>query len=142
MSTYKASYGKSYALTVAVDEYFHMNRLLTAVYGANAFSELLNTTFGFQTTTLFNAQATERDIIDWCRGLQCQPDDRVIFYFAGHGMTRKSNSAESGYLALATSVSEQYQTALWTGTIVHELESLNAKHVLLILDACFSGLVL
>lgn len=66
----------------------------------------------------------------------------IIFYFAGHGITRKSGSVETGYLALPDSFIDQYQTSLWTGTVVHELESLTAKHVLIIIDACFSGLVL
>lgn len=136
------SYKQSHALLVAIDKYQNMSNLSTAVYGAEAFAELLSTTFEFQVTKFFNQNATEKNIIDWCRNLKCDKDDRVIFYFAGHGITRKSGSDEKGYLALFDSILEQYHTSLWIDSVINELDSLTAKHILIILDACFSGIVL
>lgn len=142
MNEYKPAYDRSYALVVAIDEYHHLEPLQNAVRGANMFADLLRRSFGFEVTTLFNGHATKESILGWLSALETSPDDRLLFYFAGHGLTRETPADKFGYLALDRTERGRYLTALKMGELVEELDFAGAKHVLAVIDACFSGLAL
>lgn len=142
MTTYKARYDSSHALIVAIDQYHHLDSLSNAVRGANALADLLQTAFGFQTYTLFNDHVTQDGILEWFTTLDFGADDRVLFYFAGHGLTRQTPTGDIGYLALPATQPGRYHTAVRMDQIIEEAELLAAKHVLVLLDACFGGLAL
>lgn len=142
MAKYKTTYSKSYALIVGIDEYEHLTPLMTAVRGGNALADLLQNKYGFETKTLFNDHVTQENILGWFNSLNCGPDDRVLFYFAGHGLTRPTPTHNIGYLAVAKTMPGEYHTALKTESVIEEAQILEAKHVLILIDACFSGLAL
>jgi hypothetical protein len=72
------------------------------------------------------------------------PDTRVVIYIAGHGYTADG----IGYLVPPnapdprTAPSEFKLAAMPVTTLVARVSAFHAAHVLLILDACFSGLAL
>ena len=94
----------------------------------------------FNVTELYDQDATRESILRWFGRLRPHPDDRVLFYFAGHGITRPIGKRTEGYLALADS--DGYWNSLAMEDILDEAEALPAKHALFLLDACFSGLAL
>lgn len=142
MPEYKSSYDRSHALIIAIDEYQHLPSLLTAVRGGNSVADLLQNSYGFETTTLFNSHASPENILGWLANLNCGIDDRVLIYFAGHGLTRKTPNRDIGYLGLYQTENGEYHSAIKMESMIEEAEILQAKHVLVLIDACFSGLVL
>ncbi|MBI3760868.1 MAG: caspase family protein [Chloroflexi bacterium] len=153
---YRPSYDRSWALVVGIDEYPalpHVPPLRTAVAGARAVAALLKDEFAFdQAIVLENQAATRLGIL---RVLQrdiarrAGPDDRVVIYFAGHGLTRQTVGAvPRGYLVPADCAADpetgemDWPTALEIADLTEECEHIRAKHVLFLLDACFSGLAL
>jgi uncharacterized caspase-like protein len=69
-------------------------------------------------------------------------DDRIFVFFAGHGATRKLTSGRDlGYIIPADSDPNQFATDAIPMTEIQNIaENLTAKHVLFVMDACYSGL--
>lgn len=73
-------------------------------------------------------------------------DDLLVFFFAGHGVTRKVGSRGSrGYLVPVDGGTDRRDQPRWGSLLdMTDLESeselIPAKHVLFILDCCFGGL--
>jgi hypothetical protein len=62
------------------------------------------------------------------------PDDMVIFFFSGHGI---SDPDENGYLVTVDTVTDkQFNTSLRVSDVVQRLKTKGIKKSLLILDAC------
>jgi WD40 repeat protein len=147
--SYKPEYKNSWALVVGIDQYKDpaLPPLMTAVKGARAFADLLRAAFGFppnQVILLENEHATQaairRAFTDPLgREAKVGDDDRVVVYFGGHGVTYDTAEGEIGCVTCYDT-----ETAYWDTTIpMDELTRLanrsHAKHVLFLLDACFSG---
>src|SRR5205807_1891407 len=71
-------------------------------------------------------------------------DDRVFVFFAGHGATRKLPSGrELGYIVPVDADLTNYQGQSISMTNFQDIaESIPAKHVLFVMDSCYSGLAL
>ena len=76
-------------------------------------------------------------------------NNRLLFYYAGHGYTRKSATDEDlGYLVMVGAPApERNQVGFELNSIPMELlvtqaEKILARHVLFIFDSCFSGTIL
>lgn len=65
--------------------------------------------------------------------------DRLLFYWAGHGATLKNGERSFGYLPTARSGHDEYSTMLDMEDLAKWDKRLNAKQTLYLLDACFSG---
>lgn len=143
---YKASYNNAHALIIGIDRYDYLNDLATAVRGANAVKDILESTYGFKTTQLLDANATDESIDSWFRSLQVDLDDQVIIYFAGHGVNGQLHGRKIGYIALKSTREtrnfddREYVNAYSMPLLVEKARQLRAKHVLIILDTCFSSL--
>lgn len=68
-----------------------------------------------------------------------KPEDRFLFYWNGHG-TQDAEYAEIGYLPLAGSDRESYGSMVSMNDVLEWDRRLRARHVLFLVDACFSGL--
>lgn len=143
MTNYKTTYNKSYALVVGIDNYDHLRELENAVRGAYAVSDLLEKKYGFEVTQISNEHATRELILGWFYSIapQLDADDRIFIYFAGHGLTRPvPDDGQIGYIALTKTRENTYDNAIKMDDLLEEANMLVAKHVLVVLDACFSGL--
>lgn len=147
--------GRRVIAVMGVTNYENWLKLPNAVPDAIAVRDTFKSSFGFQelTPALLDHQATKANIeslLNQLRG-QLKPDDELILFFAGHGVTRADHVAgdekpvESGYLIPAGAPPEAKQQ--WPDYV--ELEpflgnaaKLPARHVLVILDACRSGIAL
>ena len=96
--------------------------------------------------SLENADATRNNILatfhDKLAHGGVAPNDRIFVFFAGHGATRKlSSGRDLGYIVPADSDPNQFATDAIPMTEIQNIaESLTAKHVLFVMDACYSGL--
>lgn len=66
--------------------------------------------------------------------------DRFVFYYSGHGSTKtQANGEKRGYLPSIYEKPRSYDQSIPMDDLVHWMEQLAAKHLLVILDCCFSG---
>ena len=73
------------------------------------------------------------------------PEDAVLIYFAGHGITRSTAQGELGYLVPfdgSLRMDEMYKNISMQQVKSDVCPLIPAKHVLIVADACFGGLLL
>jgi formylglycine-generating enzyme required for sulfatase activity len=156
-------YRKSHALLVGINRYKNRSAdswLRYANHDVLALKQMLVDHYGFEPeniTVLTDEKATLENIRRALAALssprRVEKNDRVLIFFSGHGQTVKlpNSGQEMGFLLptdadpLDPSSPEDpspYQSSclamdfLWT-----QLRSIPAKHVLLLADACYSGLL-
>ncbi|WP_414622819.1 caspase family protein [Calothrix sp. CCY 0018] len=65
--------------------------------------------------------------------------DRLLFYFAGHGISRNSQDGPAGYLVPQTAEQGNQDSFLSMRELHDALSKLECHHLLIILDCCFAG---
>jgi hypothetical protein len=162
-------YGAVYALCVGINQYFSPQSgadLRFAEHDAESLSRVFTERYGYTVKLLNGQQATRANINDALNALiaQAGPDDVVIFYFAGHGATVLSSGggAAGGVAGASGSVMEGYllpqdiplraenvdDENIYRDKAINMRElaarltgrDVKAKHVLLLLDCCASGM--
>ncbi len=131
------SFGTYHALVIGSDMYRYLPRLDTAVNDARAVAEILSRRYGFETTTLFNADRYQ--ILSSLNGLRGRLTDKdnLVIYYAGHGELDEINR-RGHWLPIDA---ERDSSANWISNaeVTDILNAMSAKHVLLIADSCYSG---
>jgi len=137
------------ALVIGIDAYSDEKGcppLKTAVHDAHALSQVLADKYDYQVTTLLNEQATLDGMTSaldkkvpgsWAS--QVQPDDQVLFYFAGHGLALKEEDGPTGYFIPQSGHTGKPDTYLAMKAVHDALAALDCFHCLVILDCCYSG---
>lgn len=143
-------YRDSHALVIGIDKYGKWPGLHHAVRDAKAVHEALTTRFGFKpenVTALYDGEATRANILKALNerladGQRIKRDDRVLVFFAGHGGTRKLTSGRDvGYLIpVDASLQDFASDAISMPQLQEVAEAISAKHVMFMVDACYSGL--
>lgn len=143
-----SGYAESWAVVIGIDKYARWPQLHYAASDAQAIRQMLIERFGFpgdHVFSLLDGDATRTGILSVFHDKLAHgvgKDDRIFVFFAGHGTTRKlSSGRELGYIVPADSDPDRFDTDAIPMTEVQDIaESLEAKHVLFIMDACYSGL--
>jgi len=135
-------FNRSLAFLVAIDRYGNgVPELVTPVSDAMKLAEVLERDHGFETRVIKNEDATNEALLKFLNGLadSVGKDDRVLFYFAGHGIAVESDDGPKGYLlpqdADRTSTARYLPMVELNG----KLSALPCRHMLVILDCCFAG---
>lgn len=147
--TVTTGYANSWAVVIGINDYAKWPKLQYAVNDAQSMRQTLIERFGFaseRVITLKDGEATRNRILATFHeqfghdGLQ--KNDRVFVFFAGHGATRRlSSGRDVGYIIPADASTDNIATDAIPMTEVQNIaESLNAKHVFFVMDACYSGL--
>ncbi|MCL1499694.1 caspase family protein [Xanthomonas nasturtii] len=148
-ATVTTGYAKSWAIVIGIDDYAHWPKLEYAANDAQAIATTLTGPLGFpssQVIVLKNGEATRNNILaafhDRLGEGRAQTNDRVFVFFAGHGATRRlASGRDLGYIIPVDSDPEQLASdAIAMSDLQNIAESLQAKHVLFVMDACYSGL--
>jgi peptidoglycan/xylan/chitin deacetylase (PgdA/CDA1 family)/tetratricopeptide (TPR) repeat protein len=147
-----ALYGESYAVVIGINAYQKWPKLSYAVNDAEGVKELLVRKYRFKpdnVTVLLDQQATRERILSVLGDALADPtqvkrEDRVFVFFAGHGITRRLPNGKSlGYIVPVDADTSNYQSTAISMTNFQDIsESIPAKHVLFVMDACYSGLAL
>lgn len=148
-------YRKLFALCIGINDYSFPDipDLSYAENDAKEVAEILKKDYGFDyVTLLIGKNATREKIIDALADLQdsskVKKEDGVIIYFSGHGVTVKVNNGEQGYLLpIDSKVSLKNinnpapfrRSALRMDSLKDDADAIPAKHVLFLVDACYSG---
>jgi hypothetical protein len=145
---YKPEYHSSWALIVGINQYKFVPQLSYACSDADSLTNILMTRLGFlpqQVITLKDSDATKARILEEFIDLHTKakdPDDRVIFFFAGHGSTYQGANGPIGYLVPVEGNTQKLSSLIRWDDITKNAELITAKHILFIMDACYSGLAL
>ncbi|MBI3825965.1 MAG: SUMF1/EgtB/PvdO family nonheme iron enzyme [Candidatus Rokubacteria bacterium] len=144
----KGFYAESWAVIIGINDYQNAKvpKLRYAVNDARAVEAALLAQ-GFRRdriVTLLDARATKKTIEevlgDDLRS-KVGADDRVLIFFAGHGKTdRRVSGEEEGYLIPADGdPGKLFSTAISMADLGRLSDRIPAKHILYIMDACYSG---
>jgi hypothetical protein len=143
--------GRAYITVIGIDRYRTWNRLSNAVSDAKgALNLFAGVGFELVAPALFDESATgdalRRLVIDDLSGLG--EEDSLVLFFAGHGHTVARTyggaSVRDGYLIPADGDRPGGRAATWIrlDSWLTDITRIPAKHILVILDACHSGLAL
>ncbi|MGD0348149.1 MAG: polysaccharide deacetylase family protein [Terracidiphilus sp.] len=144
-------YRESWAAIIGIDDYVNWQKLQYAVHDALGVKDMLIQKYNFKPDhvfTLLDGQATRQNILsllgDKLGGTQVQHEDRVFVFFAGHGATRKlASGRELGYIVPVDADLTDLEGSAISMTNFQDIsEAIPAKHVLFVMDSCYSGLAL
>ena len=128
---------KYYALVIGNNNYQYLEKLEAAENDARVLAEVLENNYGFDVKLLLNADydTTVDSLYNISRKLT--KEDNLLIFYAGHGEIDKKQNR--GYWLPVDSSYEKRSKWISNMTVSDELKATEAKHVLLIVDSCFSG---
>jgi len=138
-------YRKSWFLGIGINKYQHFSKLHNAVRDVEAILSTLTSRYDIQQEnafTLFDERANEDEIIATLERLagEIAPGDKLLIYYSGHGhLNAKTHLAYWIPVNARQGVSADY---IPNSTIRDHLSVIQAQHILLISDSCFSGSLL
>lgn len=141
----KRLYRRSYAVVIGVNAYTKWPSLEFAVADAKAVEQLFKDIGFDEVTVITDHEATQRRILtELFQALpnKVKREDRVVFYFAGHGQTEDlPNGGKKGYIIPVDADTFDYTTTAISMNQIRNLSSrIAAKHILYVIDSCYSGL--
>ena len=141
-------YDDSWAVIIGIDKYKYSKQLNYAVNDAEAVKDLLLDKFGFHQDNiryLINEEATLSEIklaLDDIATLASE-NDRILVFYSGHGETipTKDDSDKGYIIPYEGRQNKAYATGLAMDEVLTTSQLSNAKHMLFLMDACYSGLM-
>ena len=147
-----APYRESWAAVIGIDAYQTWPTLSYAANDAQAVRDLLLKKYNFKDDHVFlllDKQATRQNILSLLGDKLANPDlvkreDRVFVFFAGHGATRHlASGRDLGYIIPVDADLSNYEGQAISMTNFQDVaEAIPAKHLLFVMDSCYSGLAL
>lgn len=139
-----SEFDRSWAILVAVDQYENsIPALSTPVADATELADVLEHLHGFEPTLVTNKEATQAAVRTLLTGLASRvgPNDRIFFYFAGHGIALPSDSGPRGFILPqdARKNESPEDSYIPMAELDDLLSSLPCRHALVVLDCCFAG---
>ena len=130
-------YGRDYALVIGDNNYKKLPKLNTAVDDAKAVAATLEQDYGFTVSVL--TDATREQVVGALGELRrsLTPKDNLLIYYAGHGWY--DDGADRGYWLPVDAVAENQSQWISSADITDVLRAMQAKHVLVVADSCYSG---
>jgi peptidoglycan/xylan/chitin deacetylase (PgdA/CDA1 family)/uncharacterized caspase-like protein len=148
----RSFYHESWAVIIGVNDYQNWPKLRYAVNDATAVEETLVNKFGFKRDhirKLIDRDATRQRIMqvlgdEFTDVNKIQREDRVFFFFAGHGATRTfGDGRQIGFIVPVDADRENYVSTAISMTQLRDASDLiAAKHIYFVMDSCYSGLAL
>jgi WD40 repeat protein len=145
----KTNFERNLAVVIGIDRYKSdsIHDLSTPVSDARALADLLETEYEYKPQNvirLFDEAATLtglQTLLTDTLPHQLKPTkyDRLIFYFAGHGIPRNSQDGPKGYLVPQDADWHKEDSFLPMSKVYEALSQLECHHLLVILDCCFAG---
>lgn len=133
----------SLAVVVGINDYHSgVPTLQTPAKDAQKIAEILQRQHGYKTHLLLNEKATQyhlNELFEQTLPNSMQASDRLIFYFAGHGIALNGEDGPAGYLVPQDARLGDTNTYLSMTKVHQALHQLPCHHFLGILDCCFAG---
>ena len=136
-------YRRKVALCVGINNYPHFPTLEYAVKDAQTIAGVLKGHDFDEVVLLTDSRAGKNKIVNELLRIKAETnkDDLVVFYFAGHGATDKDHEGkDQGYLLAADTKDKNIRdTGISMGLFKDISETMSAKHILFLVDSCYSG---
>ncbi len=129
--------GRYHALVIGNNRYHHLGRLKSAIHDAKAVAGLLRKRYGFRVELLTNADRSSMLAALEQMRRKLSSNDNLLIYYAGHGWL-DPDSDEGFWLPVDARPDSQIQW-ISNATITGLLRAMQAKHVLIVADSCYSG---
>lgn len=129
--------GRYHALVIGNDAYTALQPLRTARADAQAMAGLLRDKYGYEVDLLLDASRSE--IVSAVAGYKSRltRDDNLLIYYAGHGI--REESEDHGYWLPVDARPDDPSAWIANANITRQLKAMDARHVMVIADSCFSG---
>ncbi|MBW4671561.1 MAG: caspase family protein [Cyanomargarita calcarea GSE-NOS-MK-12-04C] len=138
-----SEFSKNLAFIIGINNYTNgISPLQNAENDAKKLVELLREKHGYQVWVCLNEFATLSNINQLLEKIlpeQVSENDRLLFYFAGHGIALNGDDGPAGYLIPQDAKLGDTKTYLAMTKLQKCLEKLPCRHFLGILDCCFAG---
>ena len=140
MSDFKCNH----AAAIGVDSYSGgITPLTTAVADARAVGRVLEEDHAYRVHMLPDAEATHDHLVDFFEERlrrEVGPEDRLVVYFAGHGLALdECGEGPRGYLLPHDARAGDEAAWLSMSWLHRALSRLACRHLLVVLDCCFAG---
>jgi len=133
---------RSIAVIIGINDYANgIPRLTTPVNDATRLAEILSREHGYEVHLLIeNVTRTKLEAcLDQMLRNEIEMDDRLLVYFAGHGIALDAEDGPAGYIIPQDARLEDSRTFLPMTDLHRWLDALKCRHMLAILDCCFAG---
>ena len=133
---------KSWFFGIGINNYLHYPPLNNAVKDVQDLQRLMVERYDVEPehiVTLFNEDANETNIISTLEQLTAKvsPEDKLLIYYSGHGIVNPHTQLV--YWIPVQGRPGDSAGLIGNSTIHDHLSVINAKHILLISDSCYSG---
>ena len=138
---YNIEWGEYYAIVIGNNIYdqnnSNLSNLNTAIHDAETIGNILKNKYGFKTEVVKNA--TRDKIFQTLKKYRSilTENDNLLIYYAGHGTIEPMT--QEGYWLPVDAIDNQEWTWFGNRDLVSQTKTLNAKHIIVIADSCFSG---
>jgi tetratricopeptide (TPR) repeat protein len=144
-SQMKTLYARSLAVVIGINQYENWPTLEFAAADARAVKTALESSGFDEIIMILDKEATQRRILTELFDQlpkRVEHNDRVLFYFAGHGQTEDlPGGGKMGYIIPADADTLNYSSTAVSMAQIRSLSSrIRAKHLLYVMDSCYSGL--
>lgn len=132
----------NYIFAIGIDDYSSplWKNLNNAMLDAETLTEILKKRYSFEAfpDNLYNSNATKSEIFNSLNSLNqmVTEEDSLIIFFAGHG--NMDPATKKGFW-IPTNGTLDRSTWIENSSIKNFISDCPAKHILLIIDSCFSG---
>jgi hypothetical protein len=130
-------FGDFYALVIGNNRYPHFLDLQSPIQDAKEVKTVLTRQYDFRVELLLNA--TKRQILQALDDLrrELKGQDNLLIYYAGHGYLDEDN--DHAYWVPVDAVDDDDNTWLLSDEVTKIVKNMQAKRVLIVSDACYSG---
>jgi len=131
------NFGNYYALIIGNNQYNNLSKLRTPINDAQRLDKILRQKYSFKTKLLLNA--TRTDMLDALGDYRetLSPEDSLLIFYAGHGTLTEAR----GYWQGVNSTDNRISDWISNVDITDQLEQMSAKHILVVVDSCYSGAI-
>jgi Caspase domain len=131
--------GQYFALIVGINDYQHLQHLSTPRNDAQELTSVLSDQYGFKTQLLLDA--TRDQIIQaFDRYRRTLNDtDSLLIYYAGHGYF--DEEMQEAYWAPVDAAQDTFARWIIAEDVTGAAQAFPARHVLVISDSCYSGML-
>jgi hypothetical protein len=138
--------GKNYLFAVGINKYQHFTPLSNASKDIEDLAAILKEFYEFDhQEILLDENATRSNIINKLNDLpeKVSPEDKLLIYYSGHGKLEENDSSKQrGYWIPVDGKPDDVSSYVTNADVRDIIKTINARHILLISDSCFSASLL
>lgn len=132
----RSDLGKFHALVIGNNDYSSFADLSSAINDAREIGGILRDRYGYEVTVLTNANRAQMISTFSELSGKLGKNDNLLIYYAGHGWIDASGE---GHWVPTDGVKDQVQTLVSNKMVTDFIGAMQAKHVLVMADSCYSG---